>query len=121
MLKGSLLYTCTALQPASDMNSLKGGVEALVTVTANAAADVLNVNGVSPTVVQSVSDMNSAEVGAAGKVAVDAAEVSSVTVTSNATVFKDNSKTEARVHDVYQPPSDMDSVAGKAAVERARS
>ena len=39
----------TALQPASDMSSLKGGVEAVVTVTANATADVLNVDGVSPT------------------------------------------------------------------------
>ena len=95
----------TADKPAAS-NEVKPEAEADV-------SKVIEANfRVSPTALQSVSDMNSAEVGAAGEVVVDAAEV-----TFNATVVKDNFKKEARVHAVYQLPSDMDSTAGKAVVD----
>ena len=77
----------TAWQPVRDMNSAKVGVAVSATVTVNVNADTQNVDGV-----------KSAEVGADGEVAVDAVEVSSVTVTFNATVVKDNVQTEARDH-----------------------
>jgi hypothetical protein len=66
------------------------------------ASKVIEANSrVPPTALQSASDMNSAEVVAAGEVVVDAAEVSSVTVTFNTTVVQDDFNTEARDHAGY--------------------